>query len=152
MRETNDVRPLIHQALIYDDDTEFLAATTGFCRDGLATGEKVLAVTTPANITLLTDALGPAAARVDFAPAEEWYRSPGRTLTAYGHYVDTHAATGVRIIGEPVWHGRDHAEQAEWTRYESVINAALADRPARIMCPYDQRTLPAHILTDAHRT
>ncbi|GAA3444377.1 anti-sigma factor RsbA family regulatory protein [Planomonospora venezuelensis] len=145
---------LIHHALVYGSDEAFLSATTGFCRDGLAGGDRVLAVTTPANIGLLEDALGPAAAGVEFVAADDWYGAPGRTLAAYGRYVDAHKVRHrrVRIIGEPVWHGRSPAEEAEWTRYESVINAAFAGSPAWIVCPYDERTLPERIVADARRT
>ncbi|RJL24471.1 sensor histidine kinase [Bailinhaonella thermotolerans] len=145
---------LIHQALFYDRDEEFLAATAGFCLDGLKAGDTVLAVTTAANIGLLRDHLGAAAGEVEFVDARDWYEAPGRTLAAYGRYVDEHEADGrlVRIIGEPVWHGRDGLEEAEWTRYESVINAAFAGSAAWIICPYDERALPAHVVANARRT
>jgi anti-sigma regulatory factor (Ser/Thr protein kinase) len=51
-----------------------------------------------------------------------------------------------------VWHGRNSVEEAEWTRYESVINAAFAHSPAWIVCPYDQRVLPDRVVADARRT
>ncbi|WP_188194928.1 sensor histidine kinase [Nonomuraea sp. SYSU D8015] len=145
---------LVHHALIYRGDAEFLAATTAFCLDGLAAGEKVLAVTGAANIGLLAGALGSAAAGVEFVEAGDWYDAPGRTLAAYARYVDTHKNWHgrIRVIGEPVWHGRTALEEAEWTRYESVINAAFAAQPAWILCPYDARTLPARIVADARRT
>ncbi|MEU4547383.1 sensor histidine kinase [Nonomuraea dietziae] len=145
---------LIHHALIYGSDQEFLAATLPFCLDGLAAGDRVLAVTTPANIDLLTGALDTAATEVEFVEAGDWYHAPGRTLAAYGHYVDDHKRRHprVRVIGEPLWHGRTPAEQAEWTRYESVINAAFAASPAWIVCPYDERALPEQIVADARRT
>ncbi|MGW0811570.1 anti-sigma factor RsbA family regulatory protein [Nonomuraea sp. NPDC002799] len=147
-------RDLVHQALIYDGDAAFLSATLGFCRDGLERDEQVLAVTTEANIALLAGALGDDAARVEFVPAGDWYDAPGRTLAAYSRYVDAHKGprSRVRIIGEPVWHGRNPLEEAEWTRYESVINAAFAGSPASIVCPYDTRVLPAHIVAGARRT
>jgi anti-sigma regulatory factor (Ser/Thr protein kinase) len=145
---------LIHQALIYDSDESFLSATLGFCRDGLDQGERVLAVTTAANLALLAEGLGDAADDMEFVTADAWYDAPGRTLTAYGRYVDVHKVRHgrVRIIGEPVWHGRSQAEESEWTRYESVINAAFADSPAWIVCPYDARVLPEQIVADARRT
>ncbi|WP_119730232.1 anti-sigma factor RsbA family regulatory protein [Thermomonospora amylolytica] len=147
---------LVHQGLVYGSDDEFLAATVPFCLDGLDREDAVLAVTTDANIDLLRQALGDAAGRVEFVRAEEWYQAPGRTLGAYHRYVDRRTGTGrhrrVRVIGEPVWHGRDALETAEWTRYESVINIAFADCPAWIVCPYDTRTLPERVVADARRT
>ncbi|MGJ6967408.1 anti-sigma factor RsbA family regulatory protein [Streptosporangium sp. G11] len=145
---------LIHQALIYDTDQAFLSATTAFCLDGLARDDKVLAVTTDANIELLRAALGDAAGRVEFVAAREWYEAPGRTLAAYNSYVNTHspAHRRIRIIGEPVWHGLGERQEAEWTRYESMLNVAFAGSPAWIVCPYDARTLPGRIVADARRT
>ncbi|MEV0379446.1 sensor histidine kinase [Nonomuraea sp. NPDC050643] len=148
------VSKFCHQALIYGSDQAFQQATTGFCLDGLGAGEKVLAVTTEANIALLRDSLGPDAGRVEFVMARDWYDSPGRTLSAYNRYVAVHRRLHgtVRIIGEPVWEGRTPPEENEWTRYESVLNAAFVRSPAWILCPYDARRLPAQIVADARRT
>lgn len=147
---------LVHQGLVYGSDEAFLAATVPFCLDGLEQDEAVLAVTTPANIDLLRQQLGSAADAVQFIAADDWYQAPGSTLGAYYRYVDERTATGrhpqVRVIGEPVWHGRDALETDEWTRYEAVINLAFAHCPAWIVCPYDTRRLPDQIVADARRT
>ncbi|OKK16316.1 hypothetical protein AMK16_24915 [Streptomyces sp. CB00455] len=142
--------------MVYGSDQEFLAATVPFCLDGLEEDDAVLAVTTKANIDLLRQQLGSSARDVEFIVADEWYRAPGRTLAAYYRYVDERTGAGphqrVRVIGEPVWHGRDVLETDEWTRYESAINVAFADCPAWIVCPYDTRVLPASVVADARRT
>ena len=147
---------LIHQGLVYGSDEEFLSATVPFCLNGLEQDDAVLAVTTSANIGLLRQQLGSAAKSVEFIGADDWYLAPGRTLAAYYRYVDERTASGryrqVRVIGEPVWHGRDVLETEEWTRYESVINIAFADCPAWIVCPYDTRVLPEAVVADARRT
>ncbi|MFD3679985.1 anti-sigma factor RsbA family regulatory protein [Streptomyces sp. NPDC058613] len=147
---------LIHQALVYGTDDAFLASTVPFCLAGLHADDAVLAVTTEANIDLLRQELGDAAGQVEFVPSDRWYRSPGRTLSAYHRYVERHTAKGghrrVRVVGEPVWHGRDAVETAEWTRYEAAINLAFAPCPAWIVCPYDTRSLPAPVVRDALRT
>ncbi|MGS2645513.1 anti-sigma factor RsbA family regulatory protein [Streptosporangium sp. LJ11] len=153
--QPSDAAPgLIHQALIYDTDQAFLSATTAFCLDGLARDDRVLAVTTEANIELLRSGLGDAAGQVEFVAARKWYDAPGRTLAAYNSYVNTHspAHRRIRIIGEPVWHGRGERQEAEWTRYEAMLNVAFAGSPAWIVCPYDTRTLPGRIVADARRT
>ncbi|MFJ6718503.1 anti-sigma factor RsbA family regulatory protein [Streptomyces sp. NPDC091259] len=147
---------LTHQGLIYGSDEEFLGATVPFCLDGLDRGDAVLAVTTDANIGLLRQALDGAADQVEYIDADDWYKTPGRTLGAYYRYVDRRTADGrhrrVRVIGEPVWHGRDPLEQTEWTRYEAAINVAFADCPAWIVCPYDTRVLPREVVDGARRT
>ncbi|MFD9396540.1 anti-sigma factor RsbA family regulatory protein [Streptomyces sp. NPDC060000] len=153
----HDTAPhLTHQGLIYGSDEAFLTAMAPFCLDGLEADDAVLAVTTRHNIGLLRQSLGDAARQVEFIDADDWYHTPGRTLGAYYRYVDQRTTGGrhrqVRVIGEPVWHGRDPLETAEWTRYESVINVAFADCPAWIVCPYDTRALPDDVVADARRT
>ncbi|GGO61087.1 sensor histidine kinase [Nonomuraea cavernae] len=145
---------LIHQALLYDGIETFAAAAARFCLDGLARGDRIMAVVTPPNIEALEDVLGADAARVELVNALEWYDAPGRTLDACGRYVNTHQLDHprVRMLGEPVWRGRDRAQEAEWTRYESMLNAAFAGSPVWIMCTYDTRALPRHIVDDARRT
>ncbi|MFG1943853.1 anti-sigma factor RsbA family regulatory protein [Nonomuraea sp. NPDC048826] len=145
---------LTHQALLYDSDAAFLSAAAAFCRAGLDHGEKVLAVVGRPNLDPLRSALADDAADVELVPADEWYTAPGRTLAAYHRYVERHSVAhpGVRVIGEPVWQGRSPAEEAEWTRYESMINVAFAGSRATILCPYDTRTLPERITADARRT
>ncbi|WP_406471400.1 sensor histidine kinase [Streptomyces hirsutus] len=147
---------LSHQGLIYGSGQEFLATTVPFCLEGLEQRDAVPAVTTPANIDLLRQALGDASGQVEFIDAGKWYRTPGRTLGASYRYVDQRTGTGrhqrVRVIGEPVWHGRHTLETTEWTRYESAINVAFAHCPAWIICPCDARALPESFVADARRT
>jgi anti-sigma regulatory factor (Ser/Thr protein kinase) len=145
---------LVHHALIYDTDEQFLASTLPFCLKGLGEGDAVLAVTNPANIALLREALGEAAERVEFVEAADWYRTPGLTLAAYHRYVEERAGdhARIRIIGEPVWDGLDETETSQWIRYEAVINRAFAGSPAWIVCPYDTRVLPIAVVADARRT
>ncbi|NUP83010.1 MAG: sensor histidine kinase [Nonomuraea sp.] len=141
---------LVHQALVYATDAEFLSATVPFCHDGLAARERVLAVTTAAKIDLLAHALGGAADQVEFIESGDWYDTPGRTLAAYARYLDAYAC--VRVIGEPVWHGRTPPEESEWTRYEAALNAVFAARPVWIVCPYDERAVPERVVAGARRT
>ncbi|SDL31709.1 sensor histidine kinase [Nonomuraea jiangxiensis] len=156
MRQVSDegAHQLIHQALLYDGDHECLSATTDFCLDGLAAGDKVLVVVAEAKIALLREKLAEPASEVEFVAAREWYRAPGRTLAALDRHIAAHKSNHgrVRIIGEPVWDSRTQLEECEWIRCESVTNAAFASRPAWFVCLYDRRTLPEHILTGAGRT
>jgi anti-sigma regulatory factor (Ser/Thr protein kinase) len=61
-------------------------------------------------------------------------------------------ASTVRAIGE-VQFGPTPAEWRTWTAYEGMVNRALAEHPAWIVCPYDARVLPDAVLDaawDAH--
>lgn len=143
----------VHQALVYDGVDGFVAGTVPFVRAGLDAGEHVFTVTTRRNADALRASLGGDAMRVDFRDAEEWYDAPSRTLLAYGRYVEAHGnGRRVRVIGEPIWHGRSDAAVREWARYESILNEAFASSNAWILCPYDTTTLDSRILEFAHAT
>jgi anti-sigma regulatory factor (Ser/Thr protein kinase) len=143
---------LVHQALLYGSDPEFVAGATRFLKAGAARGEPALVVTTAHNIALLRDAVG-TSVDVDYVDAARWYLTPGITLGAYYTRIQEHSGPGrLRVIGEPVWTGRSPREIREWKRYESVVNMTLAHFPTSILCPYDTRSLPDGIVDAAVRT
>ena len=145
---------LVHRALLYASPREFLAGVLPFIDEGLHRGEPVLAVTSERNSSLLREQLGVAADDVRFVDHVRWYDAPGRTLAACHRYMREHI-TGhdrVRVVGEPVWAGRDALETAEWTRYDALVNVAFAETPTSMLCPYDSRTVPARVVADARRT
>ncbi|MDH6218969.1 sensor histidine kinase [Streptomyces pseudovenezuelae] len=144
---------LVHQALRYGSDDEFLAGTAEHARAGLDDGDTVLAVVSAHNISLLAGALGDRSGEVEFVDVRDWYDYPSRTLGRYHAYCDRlgpdrHA----RVIGEPVWTGRSDFETHEWLRYESLLNVVFAGTGHRILCPYDTRTLPDAVVRGAART
>jgi anti-sigma regulatory factor (Ser/Thr protein kinase) len=145
---------LIHQALVFDSPAAFLAAAIPFVTEGVHRGDSVVAVTSAENTELLRQSLNGTADQVAFLPTAAWFDSPGRTLNAYHRRIDAlPGSTGIlRVLGEPVWSGLDPLETSEWGRYESVMNVALADARAWVMCGYDSRTLPAAIVDGARRT
>ncbi|MFG2043347.1 anti-sigma factor RsbA family regulatory protein [Dactylosporangium sp. NPDC048998] len=145
---------LIHQALLFDSPSVFLAAAVPFVTEGVRRGDTVLAVTSAEHEELLREHLDGVAERITFLPASGWFDSPGRTLNAHHRRIDElPGTTGIlRVLGEPVWAGLDPLETSEWGRYESVMNVALAGARAWLMCGYDSRTLPTAIVDDARRT
>jgi len=146
---------LRHAVLFYNSDEEYLATTVSFLAEALRQEGGALAVTSREKIELLKDALGDSAPNVEFADATSWYRAPGAALGAYRAFVSERldeGASWVRIVGEPVWKGRRNDEVRVWTRYESVINLALASLPLSILCPYDRGTVDRNILADADHT
>jgi anti-sigma regulatory factor (Ser/Thr protein kinase) len=145
---------LVHQALIYRDAQQFLAAVLPFITEGLDRGEPVLAVTTETNCDLLRDELGKAAADVQFVEPARWYDAPGRALAACHRYVHERrdGQERVRVVGEPVWAGWDPLETAGWKRFEASLNVTLAAAPAWLICSYDERTVSPGVIADARRT
>jgi MEDS: MEthanogen/methylotroph, DcmR Sensory domain len=157
-----------HGACIYENDEQYLETVVPFLAEGLAFGEPVLAVTTPANLELIGAALGKGAGEVDYAESAFFGRRPPQRVAAFYRYWRTHAAARdranpdsgedreipgaaprVRILAEPVWAGRSAREIAAWTRMESALNVALAATSISMICPYDARTLGSDIVADA---
>jgi transcriptional regulator with XRE-family HTH domain len=149
-------RPLLgHRLLRYGSDDELVRASLPFLLEGIERSEFVFVATTSANIELLRGALGTDTSRVQFADASDWYGSPRQALSAYHEVLEQRCREGapwVRIIGEPGWAGRSSSDLKAWTRYEAVLNLALASAPATIVCPYDTRSAPRRVLVDAQRT
>lgn len=151
---THEVGGLEHPAFFYADDDAYVAGTVPFLREGLDAGEPVLMAAPPSRLALVADALGPAAGDVPMHDMTVAGRNPGRIIAGVLRtFIDEHAGAGrVRIIGEPIWAGRSPGEYAAAVQHEALINAALGDRPATVLCPYDTTALPAAVLADAERT
>jgi anti-sigma regulatory factor (Ser/Thr protein kinase) len=144
-------QPFAHQALVYGSDAEFRRWASAFLQEAADRGEHAIVVTTEHNIGLLRDA--GAGDKVEYIPASTFYTAPGPAMGAYYRIAETYDGPGrLRVIGEPVWHGRSEAQILEWHRYESAINIAFADTPSWIVCPYDTRAVPDGIVADAART
>ena len=143
----------VHQALLYRDAGEFLAGTLPFVEGGLAAGEPVLVAVPGGNVDLIGGALGGSVDRVRFADMAQAGRNPGRIIPWVLHsFIEEHAGTRVRMIGEPIWSGRSAVEYPACVQHEALINTAFAGREATILCPYDTTTLDAVALSDAERT
>jgi DNA-binding GntR family transcriptional regulator len=143
---------LVHRALIYSGDEDFLATVMPFVEEGLSGDERVLVVTTPHNTEVLVRALDDNADEVEFRDSSEWYQLPSHTLLSYERYIEQADRERVRVIGEVAWDGDTRAPLSEWTRYESVLNVVFAREPLSIVCPYDAQNLPDPIVADARRT
>lgn len=145
---------LIHDAFVYSSEEAFLDGTLPFLEEGIERGEPILAAPTRANARLLQERLGDRSEAVDWADDPESHRTVER-LGIFLQYIDCHltgGATRIRLLGEPCWPPRDGPGVAEWKRYESFLNLALAPHPVWLVCPYDGTRLAADILEDACRT
>ncbi|MEU8119643.1 sensor histidine kinase [Spirillospora sp. NPDC049024] len=142
-----------HRLLPFSGVEEYLGGAVPFLRAGLDAGDRVLAVCGTGREMLLRDALGPAAAGVEFTEPAAWYAHPSRTLAdCLGDARET-ARRGrrLRLLGEPVWATRSPLEVVEWQRTEAVLNDAFRGTGAAIMCPY-AATLPASVVAAGRRT
>jgi anti-sigma regulatory factor (Ser/Thr protein kinase) len=145
---------LTHQALLYGSEEEFLTATVPFIRDGLDRGDPIRVATTSRNTRWLQVALGADAHHVAFCDSSLWYRHPVRTLAALHHAVQAAAPGGqrLRMIEDPMCTARTRQESKEWARYESLVNAALAQANAALVCTYDTRLVASDVVAEVART
>jgi transcriptional regulator with XRE-family HTH domain len=146
---------LEHQAFIYGSEEEFLAGAGPFIREGVERKEGPLVVTTAAHIALLRRDLGERAGDVEFVDSARWYATPRAAFDGYRDAINRRRAEGLawmRMIGEPVWSGSSDEAIRQWIRYESMLNLALAAEPLTLLCPYDERSLPAKVVEAARQT
>lgn len=142
-----------HEALVYGSDEDYLAALTPFLSGAVCAEEAAIVAVTAYNIDLLRDSLGGAAAQVTFIDRDVWYQRPAATIAGWTALVADAQARGhraVRVVGEVAFGTGERYDT--WTRYESAVNDVLASAPARIVCPYDARTLPESVIGGALRT
>jgi anti-sigma regulatory factor (Ser/Thr protein kinase) len=143
-----------HDLLVYDSDDQYAEQLVPFVEAGLDQGEAVVAVPGRATEPLLRDALGAASDRVTFHLCEEWYTRPEAALAGYDAAVRAFlrdGATGVRVAGE-VPFCSSQREWDTWVRYEAILNRAFADRPVSMLCTYDSRVVPEHMVDAARHT
>jgi anti-sigma regulatory factor (Ser/Thr protein kinase) len=141
-----------HEALFYDSDDAYLAATVPFIEEALnGNGAALVAVTRP-RTELLRGSLGQEAKRVEFLAMEEVGRNPARIIPLWRAFLDANAGTAGQLcgIGEPIWAGRSEAELDECRRHEHLLNFAFGEgRAWSLLCPYDKRALGTEILAGA---
>jgi len=145
---------LEHDALFYANDDDYVAGVLGFVRGGLQRDEPVLVAVPGWNLDLLREALSAEEMpRVRLRDMTVAGRNPGRIIgTVLTAFVREHTGRRVRIVGEPIWPERTDEEYPACAEHEALINVALADEPASILCPYDSTNLPGPVLQDAIRT
>jgi anti-sigma regulatory factor (Ser/Thr protein kinase) len=141
-----------HVGFFYRTAAEYADTVAGFLGDGLAAGEAAFAALPPDKGSLIADALGADAARVEFADMTEIGRNPAWIIPRVEAFADQHAGRRMRYVGEPIWASRSPAELREATKHEALINLAFAGADAEILCPYDVAALGPAVVADARRT
>jgi anti-sigma regulatory factor (Ser/Thr protein kinase) len=144
---------LVHEALPYRDDEEYLAGIVPFVRGAVAAHQPVLVEVPGTRGEQVRDALGLDAARVQFGNMTQDGRNPGRIIPAVlMRFAEAHPGRRVAIVGEPMWPERSPHAYAAAMQHEALINLAFAGRDASILCPYDRAALPEQAWVDAERT
>lgn len=136
-----------HEALVYSDPDQFLAATVPFLFAALEAGAAAMVAVNERNTELLRGELGADAPAVEFVAMEELGRNPARIIPFWRAYVDEQEGRPVHGIGEPLWPGRHAAEIDECQRHESLLDRAFSPGPSwSLLCPYDGAALPDEVL------
>lgn len=145
---------LQHDAFLYTDASSYRTGLLDFVRCGIERAEPVLAVVPPPGLDLLHSALDDAElAEVRTLDMSVAGRNPGRIIgSVITPFIREHEGRQVRIIGEPVWPDRTAEEYPACAEHEALINVALHNAPAHVLCPYDVTRLDRAILVDATRT
>lgn len=144
---------LRHQGVLYDGPDDFVRMVLPFVREGIETGDPVIAVAPKPSADALREALGDGAEEVELRYSHDWYLSPGKSLRGFlGFALDHPDATWVRMVGEPVWPVDWRAGIDEYAHYESVFNVVARDTATWALCPYDTAKLPDTILEHALAT
>lgn len=143
---------LDHEAFLYGSDDEYAACLGTLLAGALARGEPAYAVVAPEKAKLLAGELGAMADRVSFFDAANWYCQPAETLAAYDRILrGLRPGTRAVVVGE-VQFGDTQRDWLAWTRYESALNRVLEGHQARVVCPYDSRSLAPSVIEAAART
>jgi anti-sigma regulatory factor (Ser/Thr protein kinase) len=150
---TADVTGLLHQALVYDSDEQLVAGVAPFLRDGLAEGPTI-AVLTRHHWSLLREELGSDAGGVAFTDCDDFYVRPVDAIAGYDATMRdllASGATSARVTGEiPLQPTR--GDWSQWISYEAILNRALADRPANVLCVYGTENVPDYVIDAVWRT
>jgi anti-sigma regulatory factor (Ser/Thr protein kinase) len=95
---------------------------------------------------LLEELRGDTVAVLDMA---ELGRNPARLMPELRGFADEHPGRRVRVLAELAWPGRSAAELREISRYEAMLELALAGVPVTVVCPYSEAELSAPEITAA---
>jgi anti-sigma regulatory factor (Ser/Thr protein kinase) len=143
----------LHDALVYDSDEQLVERVAPFLREGLEEGP-TFAVLTRGHWSLLREELGSEADGIAFTDCDDFYLRPVDAVAAYDATMRDLLASGVtsaRVAGEiPLQPTR--GAWSEWISYEAIVNRALADLPAHILCVYGTERAPEDVIDAVWRT
>ncbi len=146
-----DGAALSHFAFPYRGTDEYLESVLPFITGGLAEAEPVL-VAVPGELARQVRAALPPGRAPAFADMDELGRNPARITLALAAFAEQHAGRPVRCVTELMWPGRTRAEAAEVAKHEALVNVALAEVPAQVLCPYGAARLTRAAIARAGHT
>lgn len=130
---------LEHQVLPFDDSEDLVGAIAAVAGRALGRGEPVLAA-------FPDDVMGPVQERVEgieVLPYDGCYDAGPHALARFVDTVQRHVADGLRptLMGGSMLVPREDPDVLGWLQMESVLNAALADTDAHLVCCFPRQGL-----------
>jgi hypothetical protein len=130
-----------HLALFYTSTQQYLAAVSARVQTSIERREPVCIAAPASRIELLRAGLDGGSAKIAFADMGELGRNPARIIPEMRAFIDDHPGQRVNYMAEMAWAARSAEELREAARHEALINLALADAAATILCAYDAMAL-----------
>ena len=127
-----------HDAFVHGTDEEFVLRAVAFVREGLAAGERVVAVLPPERTAVLRDALASEYSEVTVVDATVAGGNPARLIPFWRGILEQEPGRAVRGLGEAAYPGRSTAEYDEVLLHEALSDIAFAaDRSFQLYCAYE---------------
>ena len=145
-------RTFRHLAVLYPGQPGYALALRDFICDGLSRDPPLLVAVPGSTAALLRADLGAESSRVTWMDLTTLGRNPARIIPAVLAFAAQSGGREVICVSEPVWPGRSAAERQYAARHEALVNLAVRDIPATILCPYDATALPRSVIADAAAT
>ncbi len=154
-RDRRRGRGLDHLAMLWNGDRPSEALLSSFLSEASGRGDPVALIARRKRSGVLDSALsetrGNGYTAAEMLIAEQLFptQNAATVVLALRRLLDeyfTNGAQGVTLVMEP-FVGSSVDEQSEWARCEAVMSRAFATTPLTILCVYDERTLPASVLS-----
>ena len=132
-----DTAPLVHRALIHDDEDELLAHLTRFAREGVEAGEETVVLAPLRRLAAVRAAVG-VDAPVHWMPGDLHGVRMGTAFDDIRRHLDARAGRGrLRFAADWDLTGRAPSERRAFMRWESATTALLSRALLTALCCHD---------------
>src|SRR5437588_2832542 len=141
----------VHEALFHRSKRQAVTAVREFVSDGIGAGEDALVAMRPEMLDRLHPQLTAYSDSISFEDITTVGVNPARILARICEWMAERDSCP-RVVTEPLWPGRRAAERTEVMRHEALVNLALRDTGARLLCVYGDEALDAKGAQAVERT
>jgi anti-sigma regulatory factor (Ser/Thr protein kinase) len=86
-----------------------------------------------------------------FRDRDDLGRNPARITLALSAFAARYRGERICCVIEPIWRGRTDAEVAEVMKHEALVNLAIAEVPAQLLCLYDAARLGPALMAEVRQ-